>query len=66
MWPAVIGIYFFPANGGQIATVNIDRTGTTRIGKLVLNHSFFLPMIVCAVTAVSVGMLVARLLYGSN
>jgi anaerobic C4-dicarboxylate transporter DcuA/anaerobic C4-dicarboxylate transporter DcuB len=66
MWPAVIGIYFFPANGGQIATVNIDMTGTTRIGKLVLNHSFFLPMIVCAVTAVSVGLLVARLLYGSD
>lgn len=64
MWPAVIGIYFFPANGSQIATINIDQTGTTKIGKFVLNHSFFLPMIVCAVSAVATGFAVATLLYG--
>ncbi|MFN4273957.1 MAG: anaerobic C4-dicarboxylate transporter family protein [Aliihoeflea sp.] len=64
MWPAVIGIYFFPANGSQIATINLDQTGTTKIGKLVLNHSFFLPMIVCAVSAVATGFAIATLLYG--
>lgn len=66
MWPAVVGIYFFPANGGQIATINIDQTGTTKIGKFVINHSFFLPMVVCAVTAVCVGMAVATALYGTE
>lgn len=66
MWPAVIGIYFFPANGGQIATINIDQTGTTKIGTFVINHSFFVPMVVCAVTAVAVGLGVATLLYGTG
>ena len=66
MWPAVIGIYFFPANGSQIATINLDQTGTTKIGKFVLNHSFLLPMIVCAVTAVATGLAVATLLYGAG
>ncbi|MEN8211345.1 MAG: anaerobic C4-dicarboxylate transporter [Thermodesulfobacteriota bacterium] len=66
MWPAVIGIYFFPANGGQIATVQMDRSGTTRIGKLVINHSFMIPMLVCAITAVGSGMVIATLIYGSH
>ena len=66
MWPAVIGIYFFPANGSQIATINLDQTGTTKIGKFVLNHSFFLPMVVCAVSAVATGFVVATLLYGTG
>lgn len=59
MWPAVIGVFLLPANGAQIATVEIDQTGTTRIGAFVVNHSFIVPVIVfCAVT-VGAGMLVA-------
>lgn len=63
MWPAVIGIYFFPINGGQIAAVEFDRTGTTRIGKRVVDHSFMIPTLVAAVTVVAVGMGMASILY---
>lgn len=64
MWPAVIGIYFFPANGSQIAAVNFDRTGTTKIGRYVVNHSFMLPMLVAWVVSVLVGMGIALLFFG--
>jgi anaerobic C4-dicarboxylate transporter DcuB len=55
MWPSVMGMYFLPANGSQIATVAFDQTGTTRIGKYVLNHSFMIPTLIY----VAVGMVVA-------
>ncbi|WP_338176425.1 hypothetical protein [Candidatus Dormiibacter inghamiae] len=64
MWPAVIGIYFFPANGSQIAAIGVDQTGTTRIGKYVVNHSFQLPTLICWVVAVLVGLLIAGVLHG--
>jgi len=63
MWPAVIGIYFFPINGGQIATAEFDRTGTTTIGKRVLDHSFMIPTLVAAVTVVAAGMGFASLFH---
>jgi anaerobic C4-dicarboxylate transporter DcuA/anaerobic C4-dicarboxylate transporter DcuB len=66
MWPAVIGIYLLPANGGQIATVQFDRSGTTRIGKYVFNHSFLVPMLIAGSVTVAVGMVVATLLYGGS
>ena len=43
MFPAVNGYFFIPTYGTLIAAVNFDRSGTTRIGKYVLNHSFMLP-----------------------
>jgi anaerobic C4-dicarboxylate transporter DcuA/anaerobic C4-dicarboxylate transporter DcuB len=64
MWPAVIGIYFFPANGSQIAAVNFDRTGTTKIGGYVVNHSFMLPMLVSWVVSVLVGIGIALVFFG--
>ena len=63
MWPAVIGIYFFPINGGQIATAEFDRTGTTTIGKRVLDHTFMIPTLVAAVTVVAGGMGFASLFH---
>jgi len=66
MWPAVIGIYLLPANGGQIATVEFDRSGTTKIGKYVFNHSFLIPMLIAGSVTVAVGMVIATLLYGGS
>jgi anaerobic C4-dicarboxylate transporter DcuA/anaerobic C4-dicarboxylate transporter DcuB len=56
MWQALCGVYFLPANGNQLAVVNTDLTGSTKIGKYVLNHSFMLPLLVCTTVAVGVGM----------
>ena len=55
LWPAAMGIYTLPANGSQVATVAFDQTGTTRMGKFVVDHSFQLPNLVYIGTAIIVG-----------
>lgn len=49
VYPAVNGFFFLPTYGTVLAAVSFDRTGTTKIGKYLLNHSFMLPGIVCLV-----------------
>ena len=41
MFPAVNGYFFIPNYPTVVAAINFDRTGTTRIGKYILNHSFY-------------------------
>ena len=53
--PSVYGYFFIPNYPSDIATVNFDRSGTTVIGKYLLNHSFMLPGLIC----VSVSTIVA-------
>lgn len=55
LWPATMGIYTLPANGSQVATVAFDQTGTTKMGKFVVDHSFQLPNLVYIGTAIIVG-----------
>lgn len=43
VFPTVYGYFFIPTYPSDIATVNFDRSGTTRIGKYLLNHSFMIP-----------------------
>jgi anaerobic C4-dicarboxylate transporter len=56
-----VGVFFLPTNGAQIATVEMDGTGSTRIGAAVINHSFLLPVLIYSVVAVGVGLLLASL-----
>jgi anaerobic C4-dicarboxylate transporter len=63
MFPAVNGYFFIPTYGTLIAAVNFDRSGTTRIGKYVLNHSFMIPGIVSTVVGVGTGLLIAKLFF---
>lgn len=49
VYPAVNGFFFLPTYGTVLAAVSFDRTGTTKIGKYLLNHSFMLPGIICLV-----------------
>jgi anaerobic C4-dicarboxylate transporter DcuA len=63
MFPSVNGYFFIPTYGTLIAAINFDRSGTTRIGKYVLNHSFMLPGIVSTLVAVSTGLLIAKLFF---
>lgn len=62
MWPAVVGVFFLPTNGAQIATVEIDQTGTTTIGAAIVNHSFMIPVLVYASMAVSIGLVLSHVL----
>ncbi len=63
---ACIGIYFFPANGSQVASIATDETGTTRISKFAVWHSFSLSMFVMWLVSTVVAMLVAVLVYGTG
>ncbi len=59
MFPAVNGYFFIPNYPTIVAAINFDRTGTTRIGKYLLNHSFMIPGIVATVVAISTGFLIS-------
>jgi anaerobic C4-dicarboxylate transporter DcuB len=66
MWTAVVGVIFFPANGTQIAAAEADETGTTTLGKRVIDHLFQLPLqIVWVVTALA-GALIVWLFFGDH
>ncbi len=51
LFPAVNGYFFIPNYPTVVAAINFDRTGTTKIGKYILNHSFMMPGMVCAVVS---------------
>ena len=55
MFPAVNGYFFIPNYPTVVAAIDFDRTGTTRIGKYVLNHSFQIPGFVSTIIAIAVG-----------
>lgn len=55
MFPAVNGYFFIPNYPTVVAAINFDRTGTTRIGKYVLNHSFQIPGFVATITSLAIG-----------
>ncbi len=61
MWPALVGVFLLPTNGSQIASVELDQTGTSRIGAYVINHSFLVPVIVFTVVSVGLGLVIAAL-----
>jgi anaerobic C4-dicarboxylate transporter DcuA len=62
VFPAVNGYFFIPNYPTLVAAINFDRTGTTRIGKYVLNHSFQLPGFVASIVAVVSGLALAKVL----
>ena len=61
-FPAVNGYFFIPNYPTVVAAINFDRTGTTRIGKYVLNHSFQLPGFVATAVAVVTGLVLGKIL----
>jgi anaerobic C4-dicarboxylate transporter DcuA/anaerobic C4-dicarboxylate transporter DcuB len=65
MWAGALGgVYTLPANGTQIAAANFDLTGGTKLGTKLLDHSFFVPMLIMTVTSVIVGALIGVIFYG--
>ena len=61
VFPAVNGYFFLPTYATILAAISFDQTGTTHIGKYILNHSFMLPGMVATVSAVGIGFLIARI-----
>lgn len=63
MFPAVNGYFFIPNYPTVVAAINFDRTGTTRIGKYVLNHSFMMPGLIATIVSVGTGLLLVKLIF---
>ena len=61
--PCAYGYFFIPNYPTDIATVNMDRTGTTRIGRFVLNHSFMVPGLISVVVSTVVCYTLAYLFF---
>ena len=61
LFPAVNGYFFIPNYPTLVAAINFDRTGTTHIGKYILNHSFMMPGMVATTGAVLTGLLLIQL-----
>jgi len=62
IFPAVNGHFFVPGYPTLLTAIQFDRTGTTRIGKYVLNHSFMLPGIVTTTASVLAGLVLQQFL----
>ena len=63
MFPAVNGYFFIPNYPTEVAAINFDTTGTTRIGKYVLNHSFQLSGFITTFVSIGVGYMIITFLY---
>lgn len=59
MFPAVNGYFFLPTCGTVVAAIHFDRTGTTRTGTWLLNHSFMRPGLVANAAAIALGFAIA-------
>ena len=53
--PATYAYFFIPNYPSDIATVNFDPTGTTKIGKYYFNHSFMVPGLIAVAVSCLVG-----------
>ena len=65
MFPAVNGYFFLPTYATMVAAIQFDSTGTTRVGRWVLNHSFMRPGLVVTGVALAAGFGIVKLLYRS-
>ena len=63
MFPAVNGYFFIPNYPTEVAAINFDTTGTTRIGKYVLNHSFQLAGFITTFVSIGIGYLIITFFY---
>ena len=61
--PSVYGYFFIPNYPSDIATVNFDRSGTTVIGKYLLNHSFMMPGLICVTVSTIIGYLITNVFF---
>lgn len=61
--PACYGYFILPTYASDLACIGFDRSGTTRIGRFVINHSFIIPGCIGVGTGCLVGYLLVKALY---
>jgi anaerobic C4-dicarboxylate transporter DcuA len=62
IFPAVNSDFVLPGYPTLLAAINFDRTGSTKIGNFVINHSFNVPGVVAIVVAIIAGFLLGTVL----
>ncbi len=60
--PAINSIFFIPNYPTMVAAMEFDKTGSTKIGKYVLNHSFMLPGLASTIVTLVTSILLSKLL----
>ena len=63
MLTATSGYFFIPTGGLTIACVAFDRTGTTKIGKWVLNHSFMRPGLITLIVSLAISFVLIQFVF---
>lgn len=63
-YPASDGLFFVPTYGTVLAAVSFDQTGTTKIGKYLLNHSFMRPGLVSTLAALLIALGLSKVVLG--
>lgn len=61
--PSVYGYFFIPNYPSDLATVTFDKSGTTKIGKYLLNHSFMVPGLISVTVSCIVGYIITSIVY---
>ena len=59
---ACYGYFFLPTYPSDLACIGFDRSGTTKIGKYILNHSFMIPGLIGVTVGCGVGYVIAHLI----
>ncbi|MBQ9660920.1 MAG: anaerobic C4-dicarboxylate transporter [Bacteroidales bacterium] len=63
LFPAVNGYFFLPNYPTEVAAIGFDRTGTTRIGKYVVNHSFQLAGFITTFVSIGIGLILINFIH---
>lgn len=63
MFPAVNGYFFLPNYPTEVAAINFDRTGTTGVGRFVVNHSFQIAGFITTFVSIAVGYAIITVFY---
>jgi anaerobic C4-dicarboxylate transporter DcuB len=61
--PASYAYFFFCFYPSDLAAINFDRTGTTHIGKYILNHSFMIPGLISVGSATVIAYILSNYVF---
>ncbi|WP_058911128.1 anaerobic C4-dicarboxylate transporter [Entomohabitans teleogrylli] len=62
-FPAAYGYFILPTYPSDLACIGFDRSGTTRIGKFIINHSFIIPGLIGVASACCISYLLVEMFF---
>jgi anaerobic C4-dicarboxylate transporter DcuA len=61
--PAVNGLFFIPNYPTIVAAIELDKTGTTKVGKFMFNHSFMIPGLIATISAIAIAFTLIKVMF---